>query len=136
MEQVTYDYTNVRLKDLQAATRSDYSDLLGCSGRSGYASRSTGYQYNTNTAAKVQVFNSMPPNWNPPPSSCKDRSSGMATQAFPASVTPHGDIRIVKEKNNDYRRTSRCDKDHRVFAHSSNKDWSSHHKSGSGHSHG
>ena len=33
-EQVTYDYTNVTLKDPQAATRSDYLDLLGHSGRS------------------------------------------------------------------------------------------------------
>ena len=135
-EQVTYDYTNVTLKDPQAATRSDYSDLLGHSGGSGYASRSTGYWYDTHTAAKVQVFNSTPPNWNPPPSSRNDRSSGMAAQAFPASVSPHGDIWMVKEKNNDYGRTSRCDEDHRDFAHSSNKDQSSHHKSGSGCSHG
>ena len=135
-EQVTYDYTDVRLKDPQAATRFDYSDLLGCSGGSGYASRSTGYQYDTHIAAKVQVFNSMPPNQNPPPSSGKDRSSGMAARAFPASITPHGDITMVKEKNKDYGRTSRCDEDHRDFACSSIKDQSSHHKSGSGCSHG
>ena len=70
-EQVTYDYTDVRLKDLQTATRSDYSDLLGHSSGSGYASRSTGHWYNTHTAAKVQVFNSMPPNWNHHPALIK-----------------------------------------------------------------
>ena len=43
---------------------------------------------------------------------------------------------MVEEKNNDYGRTSRCDKDHSNFACSSNKDWLSHHKSGSGHFHG
>ena len=68
----------IRLKELQTATRSDYSDLLGCSSESGYASRSMGHWYHAHTAAKVQVFNSMPPNQNPPPSSHKDGLSGMA----------------------------------------------------------
>ena len=64
------------------------------------------------------VFNSTPPNQNPPPSSCKDRPNSTAAQAFPASVTPHGDLRIVIEKSNDYGRTSRHDKDYRDVAHS------------------
>ena len=123
------------MKDPQIASRSDYSDLLGHSSGNGYASRSTGYWYDTNTAAKVQVFSSTPPNQNPPPSSYKDKPSGMAAQAFPASVTPHGDIRMVVEKSDDHGRTSRCDKGHRDFGHSGKKDWSSHHRSSSGHYH-
>ena len=120
------------MRDPQIATRSDYSDLLGCSSGNGYASRSTGYWYDTTTAAKVQVFNSTPPNWNPPPSSYKDKPSGTAAQAFPASVTPHGDIRMVIEKSDDHRRTSRHDKGHRDSGCSGKKDWSSHHRSSSG----
>ena len=103
------------MRDPQITTRSDYSDLLGHSGGNGYASRSTEYWYDTTTAAKVQVFNSTPPNQNPPPSSYKDKPSGMAAQAFPASVTPHGDIRMVMEKSDDHRRTSRHDKGHRFW---------------------
>ena len=123
------------MRDPQIATRSDYSDLLGCSSGNGYASRSTGYQYDTTTAAKVQVFNSTPPNWNPPPSSYKDKPSSTAIQAFPASVTPHGDIRMVIEKSDDHRRTSRSDKGHRDSGCSGKRDQSSHHRSSSGHYH-
>ena len=60
--QVTFDYCDVRIKDQQAATRSDYSDLLRCSAGNGYVSRDTGHRYGTHSASKVQVFNSTPPN--------------------------------------------------------------------------
>ena len=65
--QATFDYCDVRIKDQQAA-KSDYSDLLGCSGGNGCASGDTGHRYGTNFTSKVQVFNSTPPSRNPPPS--------------------------------------------------------------------
>ena len=77
--QATFDYSNVRIRDQQAATRSDYSDILGHSSGSGYASKATGHRYGTNSTSKVQLFNSTPPNRNPPPSTHKDRTSGLAT---------------------------------------------------------
>ena len=70
------------MKDPQIATRSDYSDLLGCSSGNGYASRSTGYQYDTTTAAKVQVFNSTPPNWNHHPAPVKTNQVAQPYKPF------------------------------------------------------
>ena len=102
----------MRIKDKQASIRSDYSDHLGHSSGSGYASRDTGYRYGTNTVSKVQVFNSTPPNRNPPPGTHKDRTSGLATQSFQASVTTAGDIRLVQSKDSGCERTSGCDRDH------------------------
>ena len=75
--QVTFKYSDAR-KDQQAATKSDYSDLMGCSSGNGYTSRATGHRYSTNTTSKVQVFNSKPPNWNPPSSTYRERTSGLA----------------------------------------------------------
>ena len=108
--QATFDYCDVRIKDQQAA-KSDYSDLLGHSSGNNYASRDTGHRYGTNSAFKVQVFNSTPTNRNLPPSTHKDRISGLATWSFQASVTPAGDIRLVQSKDSSYERTSGCDRD-------------------------
>ena len=107
----------MRIKYQQAAARSDYSDLLGHSSGNGYVSRNIGHRYGTNSASKVQVFNSTPPNRNPPPSVCKDRTSGSAAQSFQASVTPAGDIRLVQSKDSGYERKSGHDRDCRVFTH-------------------
>ena len=124
--QATFDYSNVRIRDQQAATRSDYSDLLGHSSGSRYASRVTGYRYGTNTTSKVQVFNSTPPNRNPPPGTRKDRISGSATWSFQASVTPAGDIRLVQSRDSSYKGTSGCDRDCRVFTCSGERDFEKH----------
>ena len=121
--EATFNYSNVRIKDQQAATRSDYSDLLGHSSGGGCASRATGYRYGTNTTSKVQVFNSTPPNRNPPPGTHKDRRSGLATWSFQASVTPAEDIRLVQTKDSSYERTSGCDRDWRVFTCSGDRDF-------------
>ena len=83
--------------------RSDYSDLMGHSSGNGYMPRATGQRYSTNTMSKMQVFNSMPPNWNPPPSTHKERTSGLATQLFQASIDPLGDIRMVQSKDRRYK---------------------------------
>ena len=64
----------------------------------------------------MQVFNSTPPNRNPPPSTCKDRA-----RSFQASVTSAGDIRLVQSKDCSYDRTSGCDRDYRVFTHSGDR---------------
>ena len=92
----------MRIKDQQAATRSDYFDPMGHSSDNGYASRATGQRYGTNTTSKMHVSNSMPPNWNPPPSSHKERSSGLAAWPFQASIYPLGDIRMVQSKDSSY----------------------------------
>ena len=107
--QATFDYCNVRIKD-QQAVRSDYSDLLGHSSGNGYASRNTGHRYGTKSASKVQVFNSTTPNQNPPPGTCKDRTSGSAAWLFQASVTSAGDIRLVQSRDSGYERTSGHDR--------------------------
>ena len=101
--QATFKYSDVRIKDQQAATRSDNYDLMGCSSCNGYMSRATGQRYSTNTVSKMQVFNSMPPNQNPPPSTCKERTSALATWPFQASIDPLGGIRMVQSKNSRYK---------------------------------
>ena len=75
----------------------------------------------------MQVFNSTPPNRSPPPGTHKDRTSSLAAQSFQASVTPAGDIRQVQRKNSGYKRTSGCDRDHRVFTHSGDRDFEKKH---------
>ena len=60
--QVTFEYSDVRIKDQQAATRSDCFDLMGHSSGKGHVSRATGHRYSTSTTSKVQVFNCTPPN--------------------------------------------------------------------------
>ena len=87
----------------QAATRSDYSDLMGHSSGNGYASRVTGQSYSTNTTSMMQVFNSTLPNQNPPPSTHKERTSGSATWPFQASIDPSGEIRMVQSKDSGYK---------------------------------
>ena len=84
--QVTFDYSDVRLRDQQTATKSDYTDLTHHSSGNGYASRATGQRYGTNTASKMQVFNSTPPNQAALPSSHKERLSSMAANPFQAEL--------------------------------------------------
>ena len=100
--QVTFDYSNVRLRDQQTATKSDYTDLTRHSSSNGYVSRATGQRYGTNTASKIQVFNSTPPSQTALPSSSKERLSGMTAGPFQARVDPSGDIRLVQNKDGGY----------------------------------
>ena len=119
--QATFDYCDVRIKDQQAA-KSDYSDLLRCSSGNGYVSRNTGHRYGTNSASKVQVFNSTPPNQNPPPSTHKDRTSSLAAWSFQASVIPAGDMRLVQSKDSGNKKTSGCDRNCRALIHLGGRD--------------
>ena len=88
----------LRLRDEQAATRSDYTDLTQCSSGNGYVSRATGQRYGTNTTSKMQVFNNTPPSQAVLPSAHKEGPNGMAAQPFQATIDPSGDIRLVQSR--------------------------------------
>ena len=78
----------MRLRDHHTATKSDYTDLTHRSSSNGYASRATGQRYGTNTASKMQVFNSTPPSQTAPPSSHKERPSSTAAENISGDCDP------------------------------------------------
>ena len=120
----------MRIRDQQAATRSDYSDLLGHSSGSGDMCLKL-------LAADMAAT---------PHLKCKFSTAHHLTgilhlvliqieqaaqphESFQASVTPAGDIRLVQSKDSGYERTSGCDRDHRVFTHSGDRDFKKKHPS-------